>query len=350
MSKRPNRYGINIETPTNTLLIDGNALFKFGFFGAKNEYNHNGQHIGGLYSFLNIFRKILTTDLYHKAFVFWDGNLSGKLRYDIYEDYKKNKNKNYINGTKPIDEVELLQRKMVWDYLNELYVRQIMDEIVETDDFIAYYCLNREPNEKITIVSTDRDFLQLIDENIRIYFLDLKTYVDNNNFSLYFCFNRENAMLIKMMIGDTSDCIKGIKGLKETTLLSFFPELKEKKLNLDEVIELAKKQQTKRIEEKKKPLKVLNNIINKITNGKQKERIYEINEKLVNLKKPMLTESSINALNFLKEGTFDISEQDLKNVLRMMRKDGLDKAMGEYRYNDFLIPFKQLMLREQKHF
>lgn len=347
MSKRPNRYGVKIETPINTLLIDGNALFKFGFFGAKNEYNHNGQHIGGLYSFLNIFRKILTTDLYHRAFVFWDGNFSGKLRYEIYEDYKKNRNKDYLNGTRPIDEAELNQRKMVWDYLNELFVRQIMDEIVETDDFIAYYCLNRKPNEKITIVSSDRDFLQLIDENIRIYFLDLKTYVDNENFSSYFCFNRENAMLIKMIIGDTSDCIKGIKGLKETKLLTLFPELNEKKLTLGDVKELAKQQQQKRIEEKKKPLKVLDYIIEGVTDGIQKEKVYEINEKLVNLKKPMLTEASINALNTLIEGTFDISQQDLKNVLIMMRKDGLDKAMGEFRYNDFLIPFKQLMSREQ---
>ena len=110
---------------------------------------------------------------------------------------------------------------------------------------------------------------------------------------------------------------------------------------------MAKQQQQKRLEEKKKPLKVLDYIIEGVTDGIQKERVYEINEKLVNLKKPMLTEASINALNTLIEGTFDISQQDLKNVLTMMRKDGLDKAMGEFRYNDFLIPFKQLMSREQ---
>ena len=92
--------------------------------------------------------------MYHRVYVFWDGNFSGKLRYDIYEPYKSARGKDYINGTQPIDESELNQRRIIWDYLNELCIRQLKDEVIEGDDFIAYYCLTKKKNEKIRTKTT----------------------------------------------------------------------------------------------------------------------------------------------------------------------------------------------------
>ena len=346
MNKRPPRNGEKKEFEQNTLLVDGNALFKTGYFGAKNQYNHAGVHVGGLYSFLTILRKLLTEELYHRVYVFWDGNFSGKLRYEIYEPYKSGRGKDYINGTQPTDESELLQRKMVWDYLNGLNIRQLKHEIIESDDFIGYYCLNKEPNEKITICSSDRDFNQLISDKIRIYFLDLKVYVDNTNFSSYFCYKQENSALIKIMTGDSSDSIKGVKGLQEKTLLNLFPEFKDEKITLEDIINSAKKQQEQRLFEKKKPLKILDNIINSITDGVQKELIYEINYKLVDLTRPLMNEDGVNELQDLIEGTFE--EHDSKEVFDMMKRDGLDKILGDFRYPDFLLPFKKLIEREKR--
>lgn len=347
MNKRPPRYGETQVKNKNTLLVDGNALFKVGYFGAKDEYNQKGQHIGGIYSFLTILRKILTEDLYHSVYVFWDGNLSGKLRYEIYSQYKSDRGKDFINGTHPIDEDELLQREVVWEYLNEMYIRQLKHEVVESDDFIAYYCLNRKENEKITIVSTDRDFLQLLSPMVNIYFVDLKNYVDMSNYSSYFCYHQGNSVLIKTMLGDKSDTIKGIKGLGEDTLLKHFPDIKERVVSIDEIIDKAKEQQQERVQLKLKPLKVLDNIVNKVTVGVQKERIYEINERLVNLSAPFITEDAINELEDLIDGTLENTGRDLKNVLKMMKRDGLDKALGEHRYSEFLIPFKKLIDREK---
>ena len=346
MKRRPPRNGEKKLKSQNTLLVDGNALFKNGFFGAKNVYNIYGKHIGGVQSFFTILRMVLVDGLYHKVYVFWDGNFSGKLRYEIYKDYKIDRGKDYINGTHPIDESELEQRNVIWDYLNEMYVRQLKDEVVESDDFIAYYCLNKKENEKITIVSSDRDFCQLINEDVRIYFLDKKVYVDNTNYSSYFHHHKDNSVLLKTMVGDNSDSIKGIKGLGEDTLLKYFPEIKERKLTLNEVINNAEIQQNLRIENKKKPLKVLDNIINSVTDGIQKEKIYHINERLVDLSKPIMTKSAISDLEELIEGDLNSSGRDLKNVLKMMKRDGLDKSIGENRSTDFLIPFKKLIERE----
>jgi hypothetical protein len=153
MNKRPPRNGEITLKIQNTLLVDGNALFKTGFFGAKGQYNQHGNHVGGIYQFLTTLRMVLDNDLYHRVYVFWDGNFSGKLRYEIYEPYKSGRGKDYKNGTQPIDESELAQREIIWEYLKEMYIRQLKHEIIEGDDFIAYYCLTKKENEKITIVA-----------------------------------------------------------------------------------------------------------------------------------------------------------------------------------------------------
>lgn len=346
MIKRPPRNGEIVKKTQNTLLVDGNALFKTSFFGAKNQYNHHGVHIGGLYQFMTTLRMVLEADLYHRVYVFWDGDLSGKLRYDIYETYKSNRNKDFVNGTHPIDESELLQRNVVMDYLNQMYVRQLSHEIIEGDDFIAYYCLTKKENEKITICTNDRDMCQLISDDVRIYFLDLKNYVGKSNFNEYFCYHKENAALVKIMTGDSADCIKGIKGLGQKTLLTNFPEIAERKVTIEEIIEKAKILQEEKLKIKK-PLKVLDNIINRVTEGVQGTRIYEINELLVNLKKPMMTDDAIEALELLIDSPIDSSDRDLKNILRYMERDGMDKIIGEYRYSDYLVPFKKLIEREK---
>ena len=346
MNKRPPKNGEIIQKTQNTLLVDGNALFKSGYFGAKGEYNYKGQHIGGIYQFITMLRKLLTENMYHRVYVFWDGNFSGKLRYEIYNPYKSGRGKDFINGTQPIDEDEVRERRVVMQYLEDLFIRQLKNEVVESDDFIAHYCLNRKQNEKITICTNDSDMAQLISENVRIYFLHLKNYVDNVNFSSYFCYHLENAALVKSMVGDTSDSIKGIKGLGEDTLVKHFPELKEKKVSLTQIIERAKEIQKERAEQKKKPLVVLENIINKNTDSVLGDKIYEINYMLVDLKNPFMTKEGARELEQLIEYDLDPEGRSLKNVLSYMEKDGVKKLIGENRYENYLIPFKELIKRE----
>ena len=345
---RPPKYGEKTELPKYTLLVDGNALFKQSFFGAKDLYNENGVHVGGLYQFLTTLRKLIKTYYFHSVYVFWDGNLSGKLRYDLYKPYKSARGKDYVNGTQPIDESELDQREVVWEYLNELYIKQLRHDMIEGDDFIGAYCLMRKPNEKVTIASTDRDMLQLIADDVIVYLLDKKDFVTVKNYNTHFKHFHKNALLIKTMVGDTSDSIKGIKGLGEPKLLSLFPFLTEREVNLSEIISSAKELQQIRINEKKKPMIVLDNIINSVTDGVQGDKIYEINEKIINLKKPLLTNESVNELKDLIDGYFVPEERDTKKIYEWMVRDGLDKIIGEHRYPEFLLPFKKLEERERR--
>lgn len=347
MSTRPPRNGDKKIESINTLLLDSNSIFKSSFFGAKDSYNRQGEHVGGLYQFITMVRKLLNENIYHNVYAFWDGNFSGKLRWEFYKDYKSGRGKDYINGTEPKDESELLQRLKVQEYLEELYIRQLEDEVIESDDFIAYYSLIRKSNEKITICSGDSDLYQLINENVNLYSLKLKKYIDINNFKEEIGFPKENAKLIKIICGDSSDSIKGIKGVAQDGLLDLFPELKERICTLDEILLRAKELQEIRINNKLKPLKKLDNIINIVTDGIQGTELYEINNKLVDLSKPLITEQGIKQLENLIDSKLS-DDRSIKSVYEKMKRDGIDELLGEYRIIDYLTPFKKLSEREKQ--
>jgi len=357
----PPRTGTR-EKKLNTLLVDGNALFKTGFFGASSEFNKDGIHIGGTYQFITVLRKLLTETIYHQVYVFWDGLFSGKLRYNIYEDYKSDRGKDFINGTHTVDQSEANQKLRITKYLDELFIRQIMDEMVESDDYIAYYCKTKKEYETVTICTNDGDMAQLINKGIRIYFCNpqIKNYVTTENFNLYFNYKLENAALVKSMIGDPSDSIRGIKRLGEPTLLKHFPELSKRKVTLEEILIKADKLQEDRKQVKKKPLGVLSNIIEGVTTTKPDEdgkshdlvmgmELYNRNWKLVNLKEPMMTEEGLEQLELYLDAPLSPEGRSIKNVYTLMKEDGLDWLIGERRFAEYLIPFKKLMERELKN-
>lgn len=352
MNRRPPKKGSrNDSTYTNTLLIDGNSLFKTGYHGAKSEFNRDGEHVGGIYQFLTIIRKLLNENLYHRVFVFWDGRFSGKLRYNIYPEYKSGRGKDYVNGTRPEDDPsQIMQRRRVMIYLEELFIRQIHHDIVESDDFIAYMVKHKQENESITICSNDRDLCQLIGPDVKVYMLDKKTYINMDNYTQFFDHHHANSSLIKQICGDSSDSIKGVKGMGESTLMKHFPELKEKPMTLEELISRAKEIQQERLDNKQKPLKVLDNLIDGVTDGSQGDRLYEINLQLVDLSEPLMTEDAEEEIQELMSSPLDPEGRDLKNAYKLLKSDGIDKVLGENRFSEYLMPFKKLIEREKKMF
>jgi 5'-3' exonuclease len=361
VNRKPPKKGKITEKKINTLLVDGNALFKTGFIGASSVYNRDGVHVGGIYQFITVLRKLLNEDLYHQVYVFWDGKFSGKLRYDFYPDYKSDRGKDYINGSHPVDEDEVIQKIRISKYLEELFIRHIKDEIVESDDYIAYYCGIKKEYETITICTNDRDMAQLINKDIKVYFCDpqIKGYVTDLNFNNYFKYHLENAALVKSMVGDVSDSIRGIKRLGEKTLLKLFPEISERKVNLDEIFNKALEIQSERKLVKKKPLGVIENILNGITTTKPDEtgnskdlvlgvKFYNTNWKLVNLSEPLLTESGLNRLDMYLDNPLNPDGRSIKNVYSLIKEDGIHHIIGEKRFETYLLPFKKLMEREKK--
>lgn len=323
-----------------TCIVDGTALLKVAYHGASGLYNSKGTHIGGLYQFFTILRKVVKEHNVDNIVVFWDGKFSGKLRHNIYPEYKQNRKKDYREGLKDIDFELEYQKIRIRQYLEELSIKQFEDEIVEADDCIAYYVLNRKEDEKILICTGDRDLCQLMDDNTSIYLLDRKRVYTIENYDEYFDYNIRNLKLIKIIVGDTSDNIKGIDGIGEDTLLKLFPELKERECSLDEIIDKAKILQS----EKKNKSKRLQNIIEGNTVGIQGNMVYEINNKLINLSTPLLSEKCLVDLYTFIETSLDPEGREIKNLLNMMMDDEFLKEIpgNAEAFIEYLRPFLRL--------
>ena len=349
MAKKPPKFKQIVNNPYNVLVVDGNALFKLAFFGAKTDYAQDGSHIGGLHIFLRLLRNYMEMTTFKKVYVFWDGVESGRERYELLPEYKSNRNGKY-NIDKTIKAAEELQKFKVQQYLTEFSVRQLMFDYIEGDDLIAGYVLAKPEHERVTIMTNDRDILQMVNETTKVYLIDIKKHVDINNFKSMFGYNIENHLLIKILNGDTSDVIKGVKGVSKKSLLLNFPDLVNKKTTLAEIFQQCDIINNERVKNKKKPLKAIENIRKGVTNGSQGKRLYEINNKIMNLREPLLTTDIKRIIQEFIYAPLEYEEDSIKNVTKMMKRDGLYNAIGHYNIVDFLVPYKELMNREKKQF
>lgn len=326
-----------------TLLVDGNNLFKIGFHGAKDVFN-NGDHVGGVYHFVNILRKFLEEHNHDKVVVFWDGESNSSIRKSIYPQYKENRRES-MNEYKY--ESYLYQRSRVKQYLEEIFVRQIEVEDNEADDLIAYYC-KISKDEQIIIFSADKDLTQLISENVTIYSPITKQYFKNGDM---ISINKVdiphyNVLVTKVFTGDKSDNIDGIQGLGEKTLVKLFPQLQEKPCTIEEILDYA------RNIPQDKPSKTLTNLLT----GKTKstifgEEFYRTNKKIVDLTNPLITENGKELVEQILNDTIDPTDRGYKNLMRMMMEDGLFKYLPKDNeaWVNFLKPFMKLTRKEKRN-
>jgi len=343
-----------------TLCVDAQNILKYSFHGNKTTYTSFG-YIGAIITFYQILRRIIMEQQVTKVILFWDGANSGRLRYDIYPLYKHDRNKNWygemILSQKDIDREEnsdkslLKQRERIKQYAEELFIRQIEDQFCEADDCLAYYVDNlRESGELCIILSNDRDFCQLISDNVYLYLLNKKSIVTPKNYWLYFNYHQDNSSLIKAIEGCDSDKIYGVDGIGEKTLLKHFPELISGKVEFNHIYERAIEINKSR----KKPLIALQNLIDgkttvKVDNVYNGKHLFELNYKLVNLKEPFLTELCIEEIESQTKSPMSDEERGGKNLLRLMVEDGFIHSLpgGADGYKDFLVEFLPIVKKEK---
>jgi 5'-3' exonuclease len=329
----------------SVLLVDGDNLLTIGFYGVKN-YFYKGQHIGGIYHFLNTLR--LSFDNYHldKIVVFWDGEDGSQARKKIYCHYKESRK----SRTKTENEIESYdyQRSRIKQYLEEVYVRQGEFPYCETDDCIAYYC-QVTPDEKKIIYSSDGDLTQLVNDKVRLYNPShRKLYGPKDSF----VYDKEevlieNISLVKILCGDYSDDIAGIKGMGIKTLKGLFPEIETQPLTLDYV-----RYKTNFLFEQDKESKIVKNLITGVTKyGVFGEEFFNINNTIVSLDKPFLTEEAKEGINEIINENLDPEGRSYKNTMKMMMEDGIFNVLpkSDDAWIKFLNPFLKLTRKEKNN-
>lgn len=326
----------------SVLLVDGDNLLTIGFYGVKN-YFYKGEHIGGIYHFLNTLRK--SFEYYHlnKIVVFWDGHDGSSERRKLYIHYKENRRER-VRSEEELNSYTY-QRNRIKQYLEELYVRQGEFEYCETDDSIAYYTQNSE--EDIIIYSSDGDLTQLVKKNVKIYnpshqklYQEKESFIYNHEEILI-----ENVKFVKMFCGDSSDNIAGIKGMGIKRFLTFFPEAKVNKLSVEEI-----RTKTNLLFEQDKHNKTLANLLTGVTKyGVFGDEFYDINERIVSLDKPFLTNDAKEVINLLINERLDQEGRSYKNAMKMMTDDGLFNVLpkSDDSWIKFLNPFLRLTRKEK---
>lgn len=323
---------------SNVLLVDGDNLLTIGFHGLKNHY-YKGKHIGGIYHFINTLRRCFSAFNLDKICVFWDGKDGSLSRKKIYHLYKENR-RTRIKTEEEIQSYQY-QRGRIKQYLEELYIRQGEFEYCESDDCIAFYTQN-SPKEKKHIFSSDRDLMQLINENVSLYNPAHQKVYNSNDIIEYDKENIivENVKLVKILCGDPSDNIYGIRNLGLKRLISLFPEIRDKKLTLNEVREMGNL-----LFEKDKENKLIQNFLTGVTKlGVFGDEFFNINNQIVSLDEPILTEDAKQYIISLINESLDSEGRSYKNVMKMMTEDGIFTLLpkGDDAWINFLNPFLRL--------
>lgn len=376
----PSKFKDKVQNTFNTLLIDGSNLLEVSSRG-DDRLSGTGKPTGGIFQFFLQLKMLLRKGNFRYVYVFWDGNQSGLLRYKLNSDYKANRDKEFedeeelsdymkavnakINGMKQYfskkeeaaklaqrkkqKEIFHWQREVIIDCLEELFVRQCMCDKTEADDFIGYYVTHKKPNEKIVICSNDRDLTQLIAEDVIVYVQSLKDFLSIKNYTKIEGINYQNVVLKKILCGDASDNIKGIKGFGEKTLLNNFDEITKRKVTLNEIIEKAKNINEERAKSKKKPLKWAENIVNRVTDGAQGSEIYEINEKIIDLKKPLMTDEAVEMIENIMYTPIDPEDRTLENLYRILLENDVEDLRDETKFSNFFSEFLYLIDKEKRN-
>jgi 5'-3' exonuclease len=300
------------------LLIDGLNLF-FRNFSAINAVNSNGVHIGGLGGFFRSLGALIRTIQPTQVYVVFDGPGSSNNRKNIIPEYKSARNVTRVTKHELFDNLEeeddskVDQIVRIIQYLTTLPVKTICLSRVEADDVIAYLSstLPTKPEDRAFIVSSDKDYLQLITEKVIVYRPIEKEYYTTDTVKEKFNVNPHNFLLYKLLMGDNSDGITGIKGLGAKKLFKLFPELATQDISFDDLLDIA--------EAKLKEHVVYARILHDIEGLENKHKIMDLSNPMMSDKDKEYVDDFVKntQLEFHPEEFVQMCEEDqIGNLIR----------------------------------
>ena len=242
----------DLDLNSKVLLIDGLNTF-IRCFSANPAINDDGVHVGGLVGFLKSLRYTIARINPTRCIIVFDGKYGSKKRKKIYEHYKqqrsvkKNFNRNVDWAVAPMDEHQSMTIQMgrLIKYLEQLPISIVTVDYAEADDVIAYICKSIFPDRDSTIVSTDQDFLQLVNSNTKVWSPTKKITYDEKKVVEEFGILASNFILYKVLIGDKSDNVNGVHGVGLKTLIKNIPELADEEITIPQLFDLIEQSKDK---------------------------------------------------------------------------------------------------------
>lgn len=218
------------------VLIDGHSILNRAFYGLPDLSNSEGLHTNAVYGFLNIMLKILEEEKPDYLTVAFDEH-QPTFRHEMYQEYK---------GTRKKMPDELREQvPLIQDVLQAMGVRIVKQGGLEADDILGTIARQAERDGmEVSLVSGDRDLLQLATENILIRIPKTKrggTEIENYHTQEVvdkYGLTPSQIVDLKGLMGDSSDNIPGVPGVGEKTavkILTAFPTVEEAYAHIEEV-------------------------------------------------------------------------------------------------------------------
>jgi len=234
-----------------SLIIDGTNIF-YRAYVVNPSLSNSGLPVGGLVGFLKSLQKLIREMKPTKVFVCWDGAGGSSRRRSVVSSYKEGRKAIRLNRSTGVslsleeeNQSKIRQILRLFEYLDNLPLIQLIHDGVEADDMISILCQELRGEQKI-IVSSDKDFYQLLDDETIIYrpvqavFKNKKDIVDE------FQIHPNNFALARAVSGDKSDNLQGVKGAGLKTLAKRFPFLvEEKDYSLTDLVDACEETENK---------------------------------------------------------------------------------------------------------
>ena len=204
------------------ILVDGNNLLFRSYFATaytgNTMRNSKGFPTNGLYGLVNMLNKIIREEKPEYMLVAFD---KGKtFRHEKYLDYKGGRNETPDDLKRQFSVAKKLVPLMG--------IKCFEIDNYEADDIIGTYSKMAliDPEFETTIVSSDKDLLQLINEETEVKLLKQKDYIRMNEETFMDTYGIKPIRMIdlKGLMGDASDNIPGVKGIGEKTALKLLQE------------------------------------------------------------------------------------------------------------------------------
>lgn len=227
----------------NVLIIDGLNTF-IRVFSVIPTTNDNGTHIGGIVGFLKSIGYTINMFRPTRCIIIWDGKGGSSRRRKMYPEYKAKRKTNIrLNRAYDFETIEEERANMIRqiqrtiEYLDFLPITMLSIDNVEADDIIAYTAKQVLTDSNVTIMSSDKDFLQLVDDRISVWSPTKKKLYKPEQVMEEYGIPSHNLLMYRIFDGDKSDNINGVRGYGLKTVIKKLPFLQEdKQFSVDDAI------------------------------------------------------------------------------------------------------------------
>lgn len=202
------------------LIVDGNNL-QHRAMHAYAGLTNNVKPVSIVYGMILLTQYMLRQFKPYKVYVCWDTARHAE-RIKLHPEYKKTKSRKKHRSMVDYSVINT-QREVVMSLYHSLNVHQLVGPGMEADDWI--YMLTREhPNDYITIVSSDKDFNQLLSNKIKIWNPHKNLLIGKHNVKAHFGYSEKECIDYLSLVGDEGDNIKGYRGMGEESTKIFLAE------------------------------------------------------------------------------------------------------------------------------